>query len=160
MPFLLALILGHLWIEGGYLPVYAADGSSVSVIDGDSLRIGDVEIRISDYDAPEFTQLCSTEGGWPWPCGQKARLRLKALVAAGGLVCIHHGTDRYSRTLGRCRTTAGDIGSIMVKEGLGFQARRPPSTRYSVEESEAQAAKRGVWQGRHVHPAEYRDVGE
>lgn len=151
------MALVTLWVEGGFLPIYAADGSSVRVIDGDSLSIGDRDIRLAGYDAPEYRQMCSTADGWPWPCGQAARLRLKEIAREGRIACEVKGRDRYGRALAACSTEAGDIGAMMVRDGLGLQTRRPPSTRYAAEEAEARAAKRGVWQGEHQHPAEYRD---
>lgn len=150
-----------LWTDGQWLPappIRAGDGAIVRVIDGDSLQIGDTRIRLLGYDAPEYRQSCTDANGRDWPCGEAARDRLAALVADGTLACAGQGTDRYQRTLELCRTRAGDIGTIMVREGLGQRLRNARDNRYLVEETTARLAARGVWQGRHQHPADWRDA--
>jgi endonuclease YncB( thermonuclease family) len=39
------------------------------IIDGDSIRIGDTEIRLHGIDAPEAKQLCKVKGK-EWRCGK------------------------------------------------------------------------------------------
>jgi endonuclease YncB( thermonuclease family) len=39
------------------------------IIDGDSIRIADVEIRLRRIDAPEGKQTCRYQGN-DWACGQ------------------------------------------------------------------------------------------
>ena len=155
LPALLATILAVLWFEGGILPPVAADGSIVRPIDGDSLRVGGEEIRIAGFDAPEWGQICETGAGLPWPCGLMARRELARLVRTGGLECQRVGTDRYGRTLAHCRVAAGDVGAAMVKAGLGLRSRQDPF-RYGAEETDARIHARGVWQGPHQHPEDYR----
>ena len=158
LPVLFALVLASLWLQGGILAPIAANGSVVSVIDGDSLWIGDEEIRIAGYDAPEWGQFCETGAGLPWPCGLMARRQLALLVRAGGLECRPVGNDRYGRTLAHCAAGSADIGAAMVRRGFGVRTRQMPF-RYGAEETEARTHARGVWQGRHQHPEEYRWTG-
>ena len=44
---------------------------SPHVIDGDSIRIADVEIRLHGIDAPEWQQMCKVKGK-DWTCGRAA----------------------------------------------------------------------------------------
>ena len=42
------------------------------IIDGDSIRIADVEIRLQGIDAPEGKQMCKIKGE-EWACGKAAK---------------------------------------------------------------------------------------
>ena len=54
---LLAMALVGLRLSG----LLGIPDGPVKVIDGDSLRRGDIEIRLSGIDAPEFLQTCQDE---------------------------------------------------------------------------------------------------
>jgi endonuclease YncB( thermonuclease family) len=54
---------------------------SVQVIDGDSLRNGNEQIRLVGIDAPELRQTCRDLQGREWSCGRAAKARLAELVA-------------------------------------------------------------------------------
>lgn len=158
---LLAAAVWWLWTDGQWRiapPITTGDGAVVRVIDGDSLEIGGTRLRLLGYDAPEYHQHCTTASGLVWPCGTAARDRLVALLGAGEVVCADRGQDRYGRTLALCRAGQQDVGAIMVREGLGERLRNPRDTRYLAEETAARRAGRGVWQGHHQHPADWRDT--
>ena len=53
---------------------------SVQVVDGDSLKAGDEQIRLLGIDAPELRQTCRDAQGRGWQCGRAARTRLAELV--------------------------------------------------------------------------------
>ena len=138
--------------------IRAADGAIVRVMDGDSLRVGETEIRIAGIDAPELRQSCTDAAGRPWACGEAARSALERLVRAPGLVCERHAVDRYGRSLAHCRTEAGDIGAAMAAEGLALGAGDPRFAEPTAEMAAARQARRGIWQGAHQHPAEWREA--
>ncbi len=156
-PILLFLVI-LAWPEGGRASgdaIRPAGPGDVRFVDGDTLWIGRTKIRLSAYDAPERAQTCQDANGRTWRCGAAATERLRALVGSGrDLSCAPEGTDRYGRTLATCRTDAGDLGAILVSEGLAFQYTR--SSRYALQEARARIAGRGVWQGAHVHPSVWR----
>lgn len=136
--------------------IRAASGEKVHVIDGDSLRIGGREIRIAGIDAPEYRQTCLDRAGQPWPCGKEARTALEDLAQSGGLSCTKAAEDRYGRALAHCRTGTGDVGVQMARMGWALGAR---DQRFDLPEdaiAEARASRRGVWRGRHEHPADWR----
>ncbi len=147
------------WTDGRLLPppqIRTAAGERIEVIDGDSLRIAGRIIRLQGFDAPEYRQDCARADGSAWPCGRAARDRLAALAGSGDLACVDEGRDRYGRTIARCRNGAGDIGAAMVRDGLARRLRNARDTRYAAEEDAARRAGRGLWQGFHAHPADWR----
>ena len=149
------------WTDGRLLPpeiIRTEAGERVEIIDGDSLRIAGRIVRLQGYDAPEYRQDCTGANGRGWPCGRAARDRLAELTGAGGLACADHGRDRYGRTIARCANRDGDIGAAMVREGLGRRLRNARDNRYAAEEAEARRTGRGMWQGAHRHPADWRDA--
>jgi len=132
------------------------ESGAARAMDGDSLRMGNRTIRLAGIDSPELRQTCRTAGGGEWPCGREARDALAQLIAAGGLQCEERATDRYRRALAHCRTGAGDVAEAMVRAGLALGARDPRFDEYPAAMAGARAARRGVWQGEHQHPADWR----
>ena len=134
----------------------AIETSSVRVGDGDTFRMGGRTIRLAGIDAPELAQTCTNAAGSEWPCGREAKEALTRLLAANGLQCEQRATDRYRRALSVCRTEAGDVGEAMVRAGLALGARDPRFDEYPAAMAEARNARRGLWQGAHQHPADWR----
>lgn len=160
---LAGLVAAAVWIERGEMraeDIRAADGAPVHVIDGDSLRIGDREIRLAGIDAPEYRQSCDDEAGRPWPCGKAAREALVKLAAAGGLHCTGRATDRFGRTLADCRTAAGDLASALAAAGHALGARDERFDSRARETAAARKARRGIWRGAHQHPADWRKANQ
>lgn len=132
--------------------------AEVRVGDGDTFRMGGRTIRLAGIDAPELRQTCTDAQGGEWPCGREAKDALARLVAANGLQCEELATDRYRRVLAVCRTEAGDVGEAMVRAGLALGARDPRFDEYPAAMAEARNARRGLWQGEHQHPADWREA--
>lgn len=123
-----------------------------AAIDGDSLRIGDREIRLMGLDAPEYNQTCQGPQG-EVACGRDARRALADLLARGAAHCRIAGKDRYRRDLARCRVGDADLNATLVRNGqaVAFGG-------YESEEREAKAAKRGVWALKFETPSAWRDA--
>jgi endonuclease YncB( thermonuclease family) len=66
------------------------------VVDGDTLRIEGIPVRLNAIDAPEEDQLCQRDGR-PWRCGDRSTEALRALADGHLMVCITAGTYRYRR---------------------------------------------------------------
>ena len=159
----LLLLAGLAFAAWVWLPAPAATVPLVHVIDGDSLTVrqedAPLTIRLTGIDAVEYRQDCSRIGA-NWPCGREARAALEKLAGRGTLHCELAAKDHYGRTLATCRTAAFpdgiDLGAEMVQQGWAVAM----SDAYIVEEAEAQARQRGIWQGSFVRPADWRAVHE
>jgi endonuclease YncB( thermonuclease family) len=125
--------------------------------DGDSLMVGDTEVRLYGIDAPELHQTCQ-RAGYSWACGEKARAHLSALVDGRPVRCEQIGTDQYERLLGRCTVGSLDLNRAMVSLGYAV-AYRHYSLDYASAEDTAKAYKRGLWAGTFEMPDEYRHAG-
>ncbi len=123
-------------------------------IDGDTLDMGGVRVRLHGIDAPEFEQRCRS-GGRRWPCGQYATQALASLIGNETVECEKRDSDSYGRVVAACRAGGRDLGSWMVAEGWVLTYRQY-SHAYMAEESRARAERRGVWQGEFVAPYEWR----
>ncbi len=127
------------------------------VVDGDSLRKGDTEIRLVGIDAPEYRQDCQDHSGQTYSCGKEAALALRSLMASGTVDCESHEVDRYRRALSTCRVKDININREMVRQGWAVAyAVHGPAFDYIAEEAEAKRLGHGIWQGRFEQPSDYR----
>jgi endonuclease YncB( thermonuclease family) len=124
---------------------------SVTVVDGDTLKLGNERIRLHGIDAPESLQRCA-DG---WQAGQAARRELAELVSRGAPDCERVTTDRYGRTVAICRVNGLDLGAAMVRRGLAW-AYTKYSVRYVAEEALARIEGKGVHARSYTQPAEWR----
>jgi endonuclease YncB( thermonuclease family) len=127
-------------------------------MDGDSLHVGDKEVRLFGIDAPEFSQPCQRDGR-EWACGAQAAERLKVLVNGKNVQCFPVGIDQHNRTLAKCVAGDLDINRAMVASGFAV-AYRHFSLDYVSAEDTAKAYKRGIWAGTFEMPHKYRGEAE
>ena len=126
------------------------------VSDGDSLRSGDLRIRLFGIDAPELEQQCTDQNGLLWDCGAAAQRQLIALIRENKeLRCNLRDVDNYGRLIMQCFTGSIDIGAAMVQSGHAL-AYRHFSDLYIEDEEKAKAALKGVWRGTFSPPWEWR----
>jgi endonuclease YncB( thermonuclease family) len=126
------------------------------VIDGDTLAIDGVRVRLEGIDAPEAGQTCAVRGqAEPWPCGTDATRTLRALTAGQSTTCERVGTDSYGRMLGRCFAAGIELNRQMVERGHAFAFIRYSKT-YVAAEASARSKGLGVWQGPAMPPWEWR----
>lgn len=120
------------------------------VIDGDSLVLDGVEIRLKGIDAPELAQSCRRSGR-AWACGREAAKRLQALLHRGTATCAGSRTDVHGRLLAICRVGENEVNRLMVEKGwaVSFDA-------YAAAERRAREAKFGLWAGEFERPADWR----
>jgi len=134
--------------------VYAAkaetvDGRRIVIIDGDTIDVQGERIRILNIDAPEsFRSRCEAE----LKLALKTRARLADLVRSGPVEINRQGQDRYRRTLAKLSVRRGDVGSILVREGLAlpWQNGSQGGTASDLVRSQAQAALVLIDAGREV----------
>jgi endonuclease YncB( thermonuclease family) len=143
-----------------------ADGKPFSghprIVDGDTLDLNGIRVRMQGIDALEHDQSCNRRGGGSFACGTAAREKLAALAAAGTVTCTPDGTMTYGRTVAVCTVqppggAALDLNGAMVRSGLAFDCPRFSGGRYAAEEAAARAAGEGAWAGRFTFPWSHRD---
>lgn len=128
------------------------------VIDGDTLDVGGIRVRLYGVDAPERDQTCRSAQGVPWPCGTWSSERVTALYGGRRLVCARKDIDHHGRTVAVCRAEGADIAARLVSEGV--IAAYPRYTRdYVALEAAAKAAGRGLWAGTMQSPEAFRHAG-
>lgn len=125
-----------------------------SVIDGDTLDIHGIRIRLHGIDAPEAGQLCLADVE-KWRCGQGAALALSDKIGSAAVGCEERDVDRYGRIVAVCYAQGADLNAWMVASGWAL-AYRQYSRDYVQQEETAAVAMHGIWQGVFVPPWEWR----
>ena len=125
-------------------------GATWRVIDGDTLDLGGDRIRLFAIDAPERGQSCG-----PLACGTAASEALADILSAEPVRCTRVNTDRYGRTVARCRAGPLDVNREMVRRGMAW-AYRQYSEDYVPDEKAAKKARIGIWKHRSQPAWEYR----
>jgi endonuclease YncB( thermonuclease family) len=153
---------------------------SARVVDGDTIIVNAVRIRLEGIDAPESTQACSKVIGDPivaavnplpfsppnmlgkpersanqWACGAEATRHLARILGQAEVRCDDLGPDKYGRTLGRCFVGQLNVNATMVRDGFAW-AYVKYSKDYVTLEEEARAARVGIWQGDAMPAWDYR----
>jgi endonuclease YncB( thermonuclease family) len=154
--------------------VLLARPAAVRVLDGDTLDVARVRIRLLHMDAPEGDQACGRGTAWQrlrwpagktgrnqWACGDAATAALARLVRACSWVeCTPGGRDVYGRTLASCDAVghgpawwaaAGRVqgrvplAAWMVERGWAVAYGAPRASGLKALEQAAKAGRRGVW---------------
>lgn len=87
------------------------------MVDGDTLWVEGVKIRVADIDAPETHDYkCASEKA----LGDRATIRLRQLVNSGPVTLrsIDRDEDRYGRKLRIVMVDGESVGDTLVGEGL------------------------------------------
>lgn len=125
------------------------------IIDGDTINVAGVRVRIHGIDAPELGQTFWYQGR-QLECGSMALAALEALTAGIELRFEYIEHDIYRRTVAKCFASNGvDIGRRLVLSGWALAYRRY-SMDYVDAENAAREAKRGLWKGKFVKPWHWR----
>lgn len=127
---------------------------SAEIIDGDSLTVLGISVRLFGIDAPEGKQTCN-QSGTAWRCGEEAATQLRNLIGGNPIECRGRDIDTYGRTLAVCSVAGIEINRAMVEAGWAT-AFRKYSQDYVVEETRAKAAHRGIWTSEFQLPQDYR----
>jgi endonuclease YncB( thermonuclease family) len=127
------------------------------VIDGDTLDVGSVRVRLHGIDAFEHNQTCDLASG-AWACGAAATEALRHRAEGVRLTCEVMDTDRYGRKVSRCQRQGIDVGRGLVADGLALAYRRY-SQDYVVDELSARARRAGAWAGSFDRPEQWRRRG-
>ena len=133
------------------------------VVDGDSIKINGMKIRLFGVDAPEKNQICKKN--WlsisfftlskEYYCGKVATKKLKKFISNKKVKCVGNKTDKYSRLIAICYVRNKDINMWLVRNGFAVSYKRY-SSKYLHQEKMAQKEKIGLWQGKFDMPWEWR----
>lgn len=121
------------------------------VIDGDSLRVRGIEIRLQGIDAPERLQSCM-RSGTSWSCGAEATRILGNRVQGRAVECKGNKRDVHDRLLAICRVRGEEINRWLVEQGWAVSYHGYPGA-----ERSARQAKRGIWSGTFTRPRVWRE---
>ena len=128
--------------------------SHVTVVDGDTIKLGDVKIRFSGIDAPEINQICVASEG-KVACGKISRDILITKVTNNKISCTDEGKDFYGRVLGECFVNGESLSRYLVREGFAF-AYRKYSDKFISDEEYAKSNRLGMWSMKFQYPWDYR----
>jgi len=115
-------------------------------VDGDTLDLSGLRIRLEGIDAPESGQTCGRKWVGSFDCGEAATRLLLELTRDREVTCQPKGRDRYGRTLGVCFAGGLDLNAEMVRRGMAW-AFLKYSRSYVEVETEARALRIGIWEG-------------
>lgn len=127
----------------------------VRVVDGDTLDVGGVRVRLHGIDAPESAQMCGGDGAPMWGCGAWVTREVRRRYEGREASCETRDTDRYGRVVARCTVSGEDIGRTLVREGMAF-AYRAYSWDYDLDEKGAAVEGRGLHGEGVQSPAAFR----
>lgn len=123
-------------------------------VDGDTLNMAGIVVRLHGIDAPELSQGCARIGA-PWACGREAASKLAILVADQPVRCEQRDIDDYGRIVATCRIGQTDLSAAMVDAGLAV-ALPHFSTFYVANEARARDRRIGLWDSEFQLPGDYR----
>ena len=148
--YLLIILLFH-------FNVFAHDfiSGNPRIIDGDTIKMNGISIRLHGIDTPEKKQKCKDINNKFYDCGEMATRRLESIIGSNLVECKKKDKDRYQRIIGECFVNGENVNALMVKEGMGI-AYRYYSNDYIEEEEFAKINKRGIWSGQFIEPYQWR----
>ncbi|WP_216851070.1 thermonuclease family protein, partial [Acidisphaera sp. L21] len=117
--------------------VISASPGQVAVIDGDTLRLDGVVVRLSDIKAPRRGQACAAGPD----CGMQATAALAELVRDQRVECRVSGHDSLGRPAARCDAGGQDVNAALVMVGWA----RAETATFSSAEHDARSHRRGLW---------------
>lgn len=115
-------------------PLQRLDGLA-QVVDGDTLRVAGVLVRLHGIDAPER--------GQPW--GDESARELRSMAEDRRVACEWREIDRYGRRLAKCWVDGVSLNAEMAERGQAHAFARY-SRDYLPHERRARAERRGLWQ--------------
>ena len=140
-----------------------------TIIDGDTVRVGETTIHLHGIDAPEMDQFCRDKKDKRFNCGHAAMRRLFLYIGADPLDCTIKAHNEDGSLAATCRvksyfrqTENGasrgekfDVSLEMVLTGYAF-ANRAQASDYTGAEKRARTKGMGFWSGRIEPPWEWR----
>jgi endonuclease YncB( thermonuclease family) len=126
------------------------------VIDGDTIDVAGVRIRIYGIDAPESDQLCRDDKDRPYRCGSLATDALIEETGTAQVTCQRQDTDKYGRTVAICFAYGRNLGEDMVMRGYAVDYTFFSHGKYRDAQESARRDRRGLWAGTFDMPWDWR----
>lgn len=158
--------------------VYLNTVTAEDVIDGDTIRMGDVSLRLWGIDAPEDDQLCRGASGEPFTCGPAAGKHLAEMIAGKLVWCgpplaadgrslppseMPALGETFGRPIVMCRVRGKgpeiDIAQAMAREGYAhlYEDASGVKSNYREDVDQALAARAGLHAGELLPPWLWRN---
>jgi len=158
--------------------VYISTVTAEDVIDGDTIRMGDVSLRLWGIDAPEQDQLCRSAAGEPFECGDISSQHLAELVAGKLVWCgppiapdepplppsqLPALAETFGRPIVTCRFNSEDdeidVAEAMARDGYVhlYEDAFGVSTDYAEAFDQALTSRSGLHQGELLPPWLWRN---
>ena len=132
------------------------NNNDVRVIDGDSISLGKLRIRLQGIDAPELKQEClDIKSDKLYKCGEVAKDYLIRLIDQQAIECTNEGLDRYQRQLSYCYVRDINLNQEMVKSGNAVAYSKYDKS-FIKEEKKAKLNKKGIWGSKFNYPDKWR----
>ncbi len=128
------------------------EGRAVA-LSGERIKVGLTVVQLAEIEAPDAGQVCLGPGSKTWNCGASAKSALQKIVGTKAVTCDVQ--TRSSEATAACQIAGADIAGQLVRGGHVF-AKSGLFPTYGRAESEARAAKLGIWQGEADRPSAYR----
>lgn len=127
------------------------------VIDGDSIKVANNEVRLLGIDAPEYLQICYDAHDQQYACGKMSQKFLFDLVHEKQITCYYQQKDVYRRFLANCEMDQISINKEILRNGMAvIYDYNNADDELKAIEKEAKHKKLGIWQGKFQLPKEYR----
>lgn len=154
-PLLLSAFLIPATTLGQVEPGQTFRARVIEVTDGDTYLVQRADgrtatIRLYGVDAPETTQ----------PYGIKAMNQARRYIGGANVRVSVEEIGRYGRAVARLEVQGGDLGAMLIQDGLAwhYEQYAPNATEYARLERQARNANRGLWsQVSPVPPWAWRD---
>lgn len=108
-----------------FQPGHVVEGPAIA-IDGDTIRIGEIRVRLNGVAAPELSE----------NRGEDAKAAMTGILTAGPVRCSLTGATTYNREVGTCWIGTADIGALIIARGLARDCPRYSGGRYAAVETE------------------------
>ncbi len=131
----------------------------VEVVDGDTLKMDGKIIHLFGVDAPEIKQQCRIYGV-AWPCGERAGVILSRLIAKKPVRCDIVSTNKTTEDAplqAHCYNYENvNLNSAIIGAGMAVPVLKQ-TRRYVTAGYSAQIQRLGLWSGRFIPPALWRE---
>jgi len=136
-----------------FTKLYSSE-NTITIIDGDTIKINSISYRFSGIDAPEIKQTCKKNEEVIY-CGIIAKDKLVKKIGSNIPLCVQESIDRYNRIIAECFVKNKSLSKYLVRNGYAF-AYRKYSEKFILDEDYARINQLGFWQTKFQYPWHYR----